>query len=220
VVPYLPSVAAPRAVLADRTTLGRALLGMGDLGSLTDRWWVSGLSDPGAAAAAVTAAGLGRPATRDAAVTELRDGPLRMALLAASWILVVVAGFLALAGTAAHIVASIGARALEVARLLGLGMPRAGVRAAFLAQHGAICLVAVGAGALVGGGIARAVVPLLVVSSTGAPPIPDVVVVWPWPALGLAVVLLGLGSTVLAGPVAATAVRRASATHLRMDVEP
>ena len=220
VVPYLPSVAAPRAVLADRATFDRALLGVGDLGSLTDRWWVSGLADPRAAAAAVAEAGLGQPVTRDAVATELRDGPLRMAILAATWVLVVAALLLALWGTAAHVVASIGARTLEVARLLGLGMSRAAVGTALVVQHGAICLVAVCAGALLGGLVVRAVVPLLVVSSTGAPPIPDAVLVWPWPSAAAAVALLALGSVALAAPVAGAAVRRAGASHLRMDDQP
>jgi len=220
VVPYLPAVAGARAVLADRTTLDRALLGLDDVATLTDRWWVAGLADPQAAAAAVTAAGLGDPVTRDAVVAQLRDGPLRMGLLAATWILVAAAGLLALWGTAAHVVASIGARAVEVARLLGLGMSHAAVRATFLAQHGAICLVAVAAGALVGAGVTRTVVPLLVVSAAGGRPVPGAVVVWPWPALAVAVALLGVGSVVLAAPVAAAAVRRASAAHLRMDVQP
>lgn len=220
VVPYLPSVAASRAVLADRTTLSRALLGVDDLGALTDRWWVGGLADPPAAAAAVTAAGLGQPVTRDAAAAQLRDGPLRMAFLAATWTLVAAAGLLALSGAAAHVAASIGARAVEVARLLGLGMSRAAVRAVFLAQHGAICLVAVATGVLVGAGITQAVGPLLVVSSTGARPVPDAVVVWPWLSLAVAVGVLGLGSALVAVPVAAAAVRRASASHLRMDVAP
>lgn len=220
VVPYLPAVASARAVLADRTTLGRALLGLDDVETVTDRWWVDGLADPQAAAAAVTAAGLGDPVTRDGVAAQLRDGPLRMGLLAATWILVAAAGLLALWGTAAHVVASIGARAVEVARLLGLGMSRAAVRATFLAQHGAVCLVAVGAGALVGAGAGRTVVPLLVVSAAGGRPVPSPVVVWPWPSLAVAVALLGVGSVVLAAPVAAGAVRRASAAHLRMDVEP
>ena len=46
VVPYLPSVTGSRAVLADRTTLGAALLAVDGLGTLTDRWWVNGLPDP------------------------------------------------------------------------------------------------------------------------------------------------------------------------------
>ncbi|WP_291753906.1 hypothetical protein [Cellulomonas sp. 73-92] len=220
VVPYLPSIVAPRGVLADRTTLDRALLGAGDLSPLTDRWWVSGLADPRAAAAAVTAGGLGAPQTRDAVAAQLRDGPLRMAILAATWLLVAAAALLALWGTAAHVVASIGARAVEVARLLGLGMSRAAVGAALLVQHGGVCLLAVGTGALLGGVVVRLVVPLLVVSSTGAPPVPDVLVVWPWPALAVAVTLLALGSVALAAPVASAAVRRASATHLRMEGQP
>ncbi|OJV60869.1 MAG: hypothetical protein BGO38_09010 [Cellulomonas sp. 73-145] len=220
VVPYVPSAVGTRAVLVDRTTLDRALLALHDLEPLTDRWWVDGVPDPAAAAAAVRAAGLGQPTARDGLIAQLRDGPLRIAFVAAMWTLVAAACVLALSGTAAHVASMIGARNLEVARLLGLGMSRRAVRATFLAQHAAVCVVAVGAGALLGTGVSRALGPLLVVSSTGGRPVPEALVVWPWTSLAVLVGLLVVGSTVVAVPVARAAVRRASATHLRMDVQP
>lgn len=220
VASYVPSVVAARAVLADRTTLGRALLGVQDLDPLTDRWWVDGLSAPTSAASALTSAGLGRPLVRDDVLAQLRDGPLPMAFVAATWTLVAAACLLALSGTAAHVAAAIGTRGVEVARLLGLGMSRAAVGATFLLQHVAVCVVAVGAGAVVGGAVVRLVGPSLVVSTTGGRPVPPALVVWPWWALAAAVGLLVVGSAAAAVPVTLGAVRRAGASHLRMDVEP
>ncbi|WP_188037786.1 FtsX-like permease family protein, partial [Actinotalea sp. JY-7885] len=220
VVPYLPAVSDGPAVLADRSTLARALLGRHDLAGLTDRWWVADVPDPRAATQAVADAGLGRAVTNEGTAAELHDGPLPRVLRLGTAVLLVAGIVLALLGTAARVAAAVGARAVEVARLLGLGLSRRSVLSAFVLEHAATSLVAVLAGTVVGAVVSWLTSPLLVVSSTGERPVPDAVLVWPATALAVAVAVLVLGSTAVVVPVAAAAVRRAGATHLRMDAAP
>ncbi|WP_149202191.1 FtsX-like permease family protein [Actinotalea subterranea] len=215
VAPYLPSVPRGPAVLADHDALSRALVARADLTSMTDTWWVAGLEDP---AAAVAAAGdLGPTVTRADVTAELRDGPLRGALRAALWLLVVAAVGLALAGTAVHTATALDARAVEVARLQGLGVSRRSVVASFLAEHSAVTLVVVAAGTGVGAFTGWAVGPLLAVSATGRPPVPAAAFGWPWASQSVLVLGLVLGCAAVVVPVALRTVRRATVAHLRMD---
>ncbi|QTE30969.1 FtsX-like permease family protein [Pengzhenrongella sicca] len=217
VVPYVPSAARSPGVLADNDALSRAVLGQGDLSSLTDAWWVGDAPRPEAAAEAVRAAHLGEPVTRVGVATDLREGALRAPLRVAIWLLVAAAVVLSLAGTAVHTAGSLEARSVDVARLQGLGVPRRSVIGSFLLEHGVVSLLAVAAGAVVGALIAWAAGPLLVVSATGLPPIPDPRFVWPWLAQGALLAALLLGGALVAAPVAVRTVRRATIAHLRMD---
>ncbi|MGV8966292.1 MAG: FtsX-like permease family protein [Cellulomonas sp.] len=217
VVPYVPSAARNPGVMADYDGLSRAVIGQGNLTTLTDAWWVGDMAGAQAAAAAVRAQHLGEPVTRLGVATDLREGPLRAPLRAAIWLLVASAVVLALAGTAVHTAASLEARSVDVARLQGLGVPRRAVVTSFLLQHGAVSLLAVAAGAGVGALVAAVAGPLLIVSPTGLAPIPDPRFIWPWLAQGALVAVLLLGSALVAAPVAIRVIRRATVAHLRMD---
>lgn len=217
VAPYLPSVPRGQAVLADVDALSRAVLAAGGTATTTDGWWVGATPDQSVAAAAVRAASLGEPVTRDAAAAALRGGPLRVGLPAALAVLVAAACMLALAGTALHTAAALDRRAVEVARLQGLGVARRHLVAALLLEHAVVNVLAVVAGAVVGGGTAWTVGPLLVVSDTGQGPVPAARAAWPWPVEGAVLAVLLLGCAAVVVPVAHALVRRATATHLRMD---
>ncbi|MBX9247198.1 FtsX-like permease family protein, partial [Actinotalea ferrariae] len=220
VVPYLPSVPRGPAVLADQDVLGRMLLARGDLTPLTDAWWV-GLpatsTDDGAAAAAVEAAGLRVTADRSAATAALLDGPLRVGVPAVLAVLVAAALLLALAGTALHTAAAVDARALEVARLQGVGVPRRSVVSALVLENVALTVLVVVLGGGVGAAAAWAVAPVLATSQTGATPVPDVAVVWPWPAEVALLAAFVLLPAAVVFPMATRLVRRATADHLRLD---
>lgn len=214
VVPYLPAAATGSAILVDDEALARSLVLAGRPDSLADRWWVSA-DDPAAAAARLTAAGAGTPQTRDQVAASL-DGPLRVGVRTALLVLVVAAVALALMGTGLDTAAALEARAVEVARLQGLGVSRRATLASLLAEHATVTAVVVTAGGVVGAGAAHLVGPLLAVSETGAAPVPAARVVWPWPLeAGLLAGLL-LGSAAVAAPAAWALVRRAAAAHLRV----
>jgi len=219
-VPYLPSMPRGAALLADSDVLSRALLGQHGLQPLTDAWWVPDPPDPRGAATAVTSAQVGTATLREARADELVAGPLRAPLRAVVLVLVLAALVLALAGTAARVAAELDGRSVEVARMRGMGVPRAGVVRALLLEHGAVTFAAVLTGAVVGALSAWLVGPLLAVSSEGRPAVPPATFRWPWPAeAGLLGALL-VGAVAVVVPLTLTAVRRATSAHLRMGVAP
>ena len=214
VVPYLPAARTASAILVDDEALARSLVLAGRPEPQADRWWVA-VDDPDAAAARLSAAGVGTPQTREHVAAAL-DGPLRVGVRAALLVLVLAALALALMGTGLDTAAALEARAVEVARLQGLGISRRATLASLLAEHATVTAVVVVTGGVVGAAVARVVGPLLAVSETGAAPVPAARAVWPWPLeAGLLAALL-LGSAAVAAPAAWSLVRRAAATHLRV----
>jgi predicted lysophospholipase L1 biosynthesis ABC-type transport system permease subunit len=216
VVPWLPGSPGELGMLADGEVLARALADTGVLDPLVDSWWASGLPDPEGAAARLADAGLPGARTRTAVTTQLRDGPLRVALPVVLWLLTAAAVALALTGTAVHVAAVLGARSVELARLQGMGVTRRSLAAAVLVEHTLVTTVAVGLGAVVGAAAGWYLAPLMTVSDTGAVPVPAPVARWPWPVESLLVGGLLLGCAAVVVPVAVTLVRRAGSAHLRL----
>jgi FtsX-like permease family len=107
-------------------------------------------------------------------------------------------------------------RALEVARLRGLGMSRRGIWAALLGEHAAVLLPLLVAGAVVGAVATWVVAPLLIRSDTGAAPVPPAVADWPWGAESVLFGLLVAGSGLAVAAVVTVQARRADAAHLRV----
>ena len=217
VVPYVPSLPGAPGVLADYQTLARALTALGSTDPLTTGWWAGRVADPAGAVARLADAGLPGAVTAGGLADQLRGGPLRVGLLAAVVLLVAAAGALALTGTALHTAAALEARAVEVARLQGLGVPRRAVAGALLVEHTAVTTLAIALGTGVGAVAARFVAPLLTVTEQGTAPVPGPLPHWPWPAESLLVVGLLVGCAAVAVPVAAALGRRATAAHLRLD---
>jgi hypothetical protein len=214
VVPYVPGVPRGPAVLADLDSLSRAALAQGDVSGLVDRWWLDGAS-PEAAADRLRDAGA-VVTVRAEVAADLRDGPLRVGVLAAIGLLVAAALALALVGSVLHAAETADDRGPEVARLLALGASPRSVVATHLVQHAAVDLLAVAAGVGAGAVVARALAPALTVSDAGLVPVPGALPVWPWPVeAGLIAVVL-VGSTAVVLPVVTGLVRRATASHLRL----
>jgi hypothetical protein len=199
VVPSIPSAPGGVAMLADVDLLSRVLIGTGDLTPVVDAWWVDGPTEPEAPARAA-ALGLGDVVTRAGVTDQLTRGPLGIGLPASLAVLVPAAILLVFAGTIMHVASEVEARALEVARLRGLGMSRRSVLAGLLAQHGGVLALLLGTGAVVGALASWAVGPLLIRADTGAAPVPTALPQWPWPAEG------GLLAVLLAGCIAAVTV--------------
>ncbi|GAA4603840.1 hypothetical protein BJY16_004761 [Actinoplanes octamycinicus] len=211
VVPVVPSAPGAAAALADLDALSRVLTVRGDLESPVDAWWagqprrddVAGLH-------------LGVATTRAGETARLTAGPLSAGLPAVLRLLVPAAVLLLLAGVLLHVTHDLRERAVEVARLRGIGMTRREIRTTLLGQHAAILLPLLAAGTLVGTLGTRLISPLLIRSETGAPPMPAVVPDWPWAVEALLLGLLAGGCTLAVGIVATIQSRRAGAAQLRV----
>ncbi|MFI5844211.1 FtsX-like permease family protein [Catenuloplanes sp. NPDC051500] len=215
VVPTVPSAAGGGALLADGDWLSRTLIVQGgDVQPPVDAWW-AGNPGPDSAAKAADLR-LGTVLTREGEEARLTGGPLRAGLPATLRLLVPAAALLLLAGVILHVTCDLQVRALEVARLRGLGMTRREIRRVLLGQHAGVLTPLVVAGALVGALATVLVVPWLVRSDTGAAPVPDAIPQWPWGLeLGLVAALLTACLVSVAAVVAVQA-RRADAAHLRV----
>jgi hypothetical protein len=211
-VPMVPSAPGEAALLADVDLLSRALITGGDLDPAIEAWWVGRPADPGAAAGL----GLGRVVTRAEVSELLSRGPLRVGLPAALLVLIPATILLVLAGTIMHVTSDVEARALEVARLRGLGLSRRSILGGLLAQHGAVLVLLISAGTAVGALASWAVGPLLIRSDVGAAPVPAALASWPGP--GVIALLAGLlvGGTAIVALVITVQLRRADAAHLRV----
>ncbi|MEV5896379.1 FtsX-like permease family protein [Nonomuraea fuscirosea] len=211
VLPAVPSAPGAAAVLADFDALSRALAVSGDFDVPVDAWWVGR-----PVRADVAELRLGGVTTRASETARLTGGPLRAGLPAVLRLLVPAAVLLMLAGIVLHVTFDLRARAVEVARLRGLGMTRREIRTVLLGQHVGILLPLLAAGAVVGALATRVVAPLLVRSDTGAAPVPEVLPVWPWAAE--AVLLSGLlaGCALAVSAVVVVQARRADAAYLRV----
>ncbi|WP_433436789.1 FtsX-like permease family protein [Nonomuraea sp. CA-141351] len=215
VLPTVPSAPGAAAILADLDALSRALVVSGNLDFPVDAWWV-GRPTRVDAALRVNALHLGTVTTRAAETARLTGGPLRAGLPAALRLLVPAAALLLLAGVVLHVTFDLQSRALEVARLRGLGMTRREVRAVLLGQHVGILLPLLAMGAAVGALATRVVAPLLVRSDTGAAPVPAALPIWPWPAEAALLGLLLAGCTLAVTVVVIVQARRVDAAHLRV----
>jgi hypothetical protein len=214
VVPTIPSAPGAPAALADVDALSRALVLRGDLDSPVNAWWAG---NPRADAVAnVGALHLGKTMTRTGETERLTGSPLRASLPAVLRALVVAAALLLLGGIVLHTAYDVQLRALEVARLRGLGMSRHDIRATLLAEHAAVFLPLLLAGAAVGAAGSRVVAPLLIRSEVGAAPVPAATAVWPWAAEGVLLGLLVAGSALAIAAVVTVQTRRADAAHLRI----
>jgi len=215
VVPNVPSAPGAAAILADVDTLTRAVVVRGAVDSLVTDWWIGG---PARADADARLEGLhlGVVTSREAEAARLTGSPLRASFPAVLRVLVVAAVILLLGGVLLHITYDVRLRAVEVARLRGLGVSRRGIRTALLGEHAVVVLPLLAAGAGVGALATWIVAPLLIRSDTGAAAVPAAVAHWPW---GAEAVLLGV-LVGACGLVAAVAVlvqsRRADAAHLRV----
>ncbi|WP_193318655.1 FtsX-like permease family protein [Nonomuraea phyllanthi] len=215
VLPAVPSAPGAAAVLADIDALSRALAVRGDFDVPVDEWWVG---RPTRADASVrgTDLRLGAVTTRASETARLTGGPLRAGLPAALLLLVPAAVLLMIAGVVLHVTFDLRARAVEVARLRGLGMTRREIRTVLLGQHVGILLPLLATGAVIGALATRVVAPLIVRSDTGAAAVPAVVPVWPWAAEAALLAVLLAGCALAVSAVVVVQARRADAAYLRV----
>ncbi|KQY23387.1 hypothetical protein ASD16_12695 [Cellulomonas sp. Root485] len=220
VVAYLPGLPTGAAMLVDRDLLTRAALLGSSTDPLLDEWW---LQVPDASAPAlvekVRVEDLGIAVDRVTAREVATDGPLRVGVQAALWIVTVAAVALAVAGFAMSATVSVRTRRLELARLQALGAARSGLVRSVLVEHGIVGVLGLVAGLVLGAVLGQVVAPLVTVSAEGSRPVPAVVVQWPWPtqaALVVALVVLVGGAVAL---TTSSLLRRASGELLRLGDE-
>ncbi|WP_431919678.1 FtsX-like permease family protein [Nonomuraea jabiensis] len=211
VLPAVPSAPGAAAILADFDALSRALAVSGDFDVPVDAWWVGHPARGDAAGLR-----LGSVTTRASETARLTGGPLRAGLPAVLRLLVPAAVLLMIAGIVLHVTFDLRARAVEMARLRGLGMTRREIRTVLLGQHVGILLPLLAAGAVVGALATRVVAPLLVRSDTGAAPVPEVLPVWPWAAEAALLTGLLAGCALAVSAVVVVQARLADAAYLRV----
>ncbi len=217
-LPYVPSHVREAALLADATSLERAVLSAGIVEPVTDAWWV-GSPRPGAAEA-LRSAGSGLVSTRAETTTTLRDGPLRAPLLIA-WMLAVAAAVgLAVAGSAVQAAAEGQRRASTIARLRAIGVSKRQALASHLIQHAATTAMAVVTGTISGAVLAWLMAPLLVVSSRGLRAVPPPALVWSVPQTAAVVGAILVGGLLAGVPAAIAVVRRSTVAALRAGDAP
>ncbi|WP_433789786.1 FtsX-like permease family protein [Actinoplanes sp. CA-252034] len=208
----IPGAPGAAAISADLDTLSRSLLVHGEPQFPIDAWWVTGAAD----AAPAAALHLGDIRTRTGEAARLTTGPVPAALPGSLRMLVPAAILLLLAGLILHVTCDLQARAIEVARLRGLGLTRRDIRTTLLGQHTIVLLPLLLAGAVVGAAATWLVSPLLVRSETGGVPVPAVAPVWPWPAESALLALLLTATALAVASVVVVQSRRADAAHLRV----
>ncbi|MFI5953247.1 FtsX-like permease family protein [Cryptosporangium sp. NPDC051539] len=214
VTPAIPSAPGRPAAIADVDTLSRALITHGDFESPVTGWWVGG---PRADAAnAIGRLHIGEVTTRASETEQLTRGPLRASLPAVLRMLVAASALLLFAGVMLHVSYDVQRRALEVARLRGLGLSRREIRSALLLEHAAVLGPVLAAGAVIGSAATWVLTPLLIRSDTGAAPVPAVAGHWPWPSIGALLALLVVGTGLAVAAVVRVQARRADAAHLRV----
>jgi len=212
--PYVPSAPRGAVVLVDSDALSRAMLTQGELGSLTDAWWVA--NPRVGSAAALEAVGLAPVETRADTAERLRAGPLRVALRAALGLLVAAAVVLAIAGTAAHATAISQTRGVEFARLRGVGVARRELLATGVLQHLAVMSATVVVGAALGEFFSRVIGPLLVVGEGGLLAVPAPRFIGEWVPLAAVLLALLVAGFAVGVPAVRSLVGRATSVGLRM----
>ena len=215
IVPEVPGAPGEPAILADIDVLSRSLILGGDLAFPVDAWWVGEPAKSGAAAG-TAALHLGEVTTRAGETARLSGSPPRAGVRPALVLLVLVAALLLLAGVVLHVNSDLRVRAVEVARLRGLGITRRQVRGMLAGQHAGVLLALMTAGVAVGGLATVLVAPAMIRAETGAAPVPPPNPVWPWATEGILLAVLLIACALAVAVVVITQTRRADAAHLRV----
>ncbi|MEU1013939.1 ABC transporter permease [Streptomyces sp. NPDC005890] len=195
------------AVLLDLRAVNQVLQARYGESAVPTEWWLG--TAPGAAArvaAAVRAlpdVGPGQVVVRDEIAAELRDDPFGAGPEAAFTAAAVVAAALAAIGFAVGAAGAQRARKAEFAVLRALGVPRRQLARTVAAEQAVLVGLALAVGLGLGTVLARAVLPLIVLTGEATRPVPDLLVRLP---TGRVVLLL---AAVAAAPLLIAAVAAA-----------
>ncbi|WP_431986054.1 ABC transporter permease [Streptomyces griseoflavus] len=205
------------ALLVDLRSVNRVLQARGSEGLPPNEWWLAAApGDTERVAGALRARpdlDPSRVVVRDEMAVELRDDPFGAGPGTAFGAAALAAAALASVGFAVSAAGSLRERSAEFAVLRALGASRRRLARVVLVEHGVLVGLALAVGVLLGTVLARAVIPLIMLTSEATRPVPQVLV--ELPPLRVAVLL----TTVAAAPLLITAVlalrRAAPVTSLR-----
>jgi predicted lysophospholipase L1 biosynthesis ABC-type transport system permease subunit len=177
--------ARPFAVV-DGPSLELAALAATGSGTDVDEWWLA--VEPGheAETLAAIAAGPTAPAEvvgREARAAALLRDPIAVGLIGALVLASLTGLVFAILGVVLGAVAAADERATELAVLRALGLSRWNVVAWLTLEQSALLLTGLGSGIGIGALLAWLVLPALVLTPDGLPPVPPVVVAVPWPTI-------------------------------------
>ncbi|WFB86619.1 FtsX-like permease family protein [Streptomyces olivaceus] len=171
------------ALLLDLRSVNQALQAeYGDALALTE-WWLR--TSPGGGPGVVAAlrdfpdVEASKVVVRDELAEELRDDPFGAGPEAAFAAAAGVAAVLAAVGFAVSATGSLRERRAEFAVLRALGAPRRRLARTVAVEQGVLLALALLVGAALGTVLARAVIPLIVLTPQAAHPVPDVLVALP-----------------------------------------
>ncbi|MFS4105817.1 FtsX-like permease family protein [Streptomyces sp. PD-S100-1] len=192
------------ALLLDLRAANRFLQTRYGVGVAPTEWWLDTdahrAGDVAAALRALPDVDAGQVLVRDEIAEQLRDDPFGAGPNAAFTAAAVVAALLAALGFAVNAAGALRERDAEFAVLRALGAPRRQLARMLAAEQGVLVAVALAAGVALGSVLARAVIPLIVLTGQAAKPVPEVLV--DLPPAPVALLLAG----VAAGPLLVTAV--------------
>lgn len=205
------------ALLMDFRAVNEALAGDSNTALTPTEWWLRPTA--GATDTMVTAL-RERPDTdpnqvlvRSELADELHDDPLGAGPQAGLIAAAAVAAALAAVGFAVSAAGSLRERAAEFAVLRALGTPRRQLARTVAVEQTVLIALALGVGTLLGWVLTRAVVPLIVLTGEGTPPIPTVIV--NLPGAGIAAVLAAVAAIPLLITAAVAARREDPVVALR-----
>ncbi|MGQ5637503.1 MULTISPECIES: FtsX-like permease family protein [unclassified Streptomyces] len=177
------------AVLLDLRTVNQVLQARDGDSAMPNEWWL-GTSPGDAAAVAAALRALpdvdpGQVVVRDEIAAELRDDPFGAGPTAAFTAAAVVAAALAAVGFAVGAAAAQRARGAEFAVLRALGAPRRQLARTVAAEQAVLVGLALAVGLGLGTVLARAVLPLVVLTDEATRPVPPLLVRLPPASVGL-----------------------------------
>ncbi|WP_225821393.1 FtsX-like permease family protein [Streptomyces naphthomycinicus] len=168
------------AVLLDLRALNQVLQARYGESATPTEWWLATAPGGSARAAAAVRAlpdvGPGEVVVRDEIAAELRDDPFGTGPEAAFTAAAVVAAALAAVGFAVGAAGAQRARGAEFAVLRALGVPRRQLARTVAAEQAVLVGLALGVGLGLGTVLARAVLPLIVLTGEATRPVPDLLV--------------------------------------------
>jgi hypothetical protein len=170
------------ALLANSEALNLALIQAGASALAPDRWWVS--TDAPESFTSQLSPSV-EATTQEGLATSLKEDPLRVATQAALWLVTGAAVLLAAIGFAVHAVVTMRAREIEFAQLRAVGLQRGQLTRVVTVESLLLSVLGVSFGVGLGVALGYLVAPLVSVGADGRPPIPDVIVTIPWPAVAL-----------------------------------
>ena len=152
-----------------------------------DEYWLSSADEPGEVTAELSAAPLrSQTVVSSAEVTDtLVSDPVALGTIGALTVGFVAAAVFAAVGFAVSATVSARERLIEFALLRALGLSPRQLGGWLVLEQGVLVITSLAMGTLIGVILTAAVLPLISVTQSGQPAAPEVIVIYPWPAIAI-----------------------------------